>query len=98
MADLDIEFLNRIRDEDKELWSLLLDLAKLHKEDAEKAKLVTECICNFIRNVQIKEKEAERIAKNLVDTLDVSFISKKTGVDVTKVEQFRQEYEKNLYK
>lgn len=45
------------------------------------------------RETQIKEEEAQRIAKNLVDTLAVQFISDRTGVDIAKVKEFRREHE-----
>ena len=50
------------------------------------------------RENQIKEKEAQRIAKNLVDTLAAQFISERTGVDISTVEGFRKNYEETFYK
>lgn len=50
------------------------------------------------REAQIREEEAQRIARNLVDSLAVEFISERTGVDISKVEEFRREYEKTSRK
>ncbi|MBO1005908.1 hypothetical protein [Pseudogracilibacillus auburnensis] len=45
---------------------------------------------------RIREEEAQRIAKNLVDSLAVEFIAERTGVDISKVEEFRRDYEKTF--
>lgn len=45
---------------------------------------------------KIKQRVKEQIARNLVDTLAVSFIAEKIGIDIEKVEEFRREYKEGL--
>ncbi|AWC59306.1 hypothetical protein [Bacillus cytotoxicus] len=48
----DSELLLKIKQEDNELWSALIDLAKLYRIDAQKTEMVIEDIVACIRNVK----------------------------------------------